>query len=134
MQHVDVQAVALDPLAAVEQPPQVADRALVDRDAAGVLHRPHRAHLVGDRADAADPRGDVGRLGERAAAQERLEEARRLVDPQLDLAHLVAVELDVHRALALDAREVVGADRARAPSVSRSWASLACAERVGARR
>ena len=52
----------------------------------GVLHRVHGAHLVGDRADAADARGDVGRLGERAAAQERLEEARRLEDAQLDVA------------------------------------------------
>ena len=124
VQHVDVQRVALDPLAAVDQAAQVADRAVVDRDAAGVLHRPHRAHLVGDRADAADPRGDVGRLGERAAAQQRLEEARRLVDAQLDVDDLAALEPHVHRALALDAGEVVGADRARALS-ARSCASPA---------
>ena len=93
VQHVDVEAVALDPLAAVDEPAQVADRALVDVHAAGVLHRPHRAHLVGDRADPADPRGDVGRLREGAPAQQRLEEPRRLVDAQLDLLTVAAVEL-----------------------------------------
>ena len=66
VQHVDVQRVALDPLAAVEQAAERAERA-VDRRAEGFLHRLHGAHLVGDRADAADPRRDVGRLGEAAA-------------------------------------------------------------------
>ncbi len=84
VEHVDVQRVALDPLAAVEEPAQQADR-LRDLDAAEALHRVDRAHLVGDRADAADARRDVGRLAERAAAQERLEEARRLEDPELDV-------------------------------------------------
>ena len=79
VEHEDVQRVALDPLAAVEEPPQRAQLA-ADLDAADLLHRVHGAHLVRDRADAADARGDVGRLGEGAAAQERLEEARRLVD------------------------------------------------------
>jgi hypothetical protein len=131
VEHVHVQAVTLDPLAAVEQPPQVADRALVDAHAASVLHRPHGAHLVGHRADATDPGGDVGRLRECAAAQEGLEEARRLVDAQLDIADRAAVELDVHRPLALHPREVVGADHARIASVAheppspRSCASLA---------
>jgi len=112
VQHVDVERVALDPFAAIDQPPQVADRALVDRHPACVLHRPYGAHLIGDRADAADSRGDVGGLGERAAAKQRLEEARRLVDAQLDVDDLAPVELDVHRALALDAREVIRSDRA----------------------
>ena len=77
-----------------------------------VLDRVHGAHLVGDRADAADARGDVGRLGEGAAAQERLEEARRLEDAAACTSRdLAALELDVQRALALDAREVVDLDR-----------------------
>ena len=114
VQHVDMQRVALDPLSAVEQPAQVANRPLVDRDPARVLHRTDRAGLVGDRADAANPRGDVGRLGEGTPAQQGLEEARRLIDPQLDVDDLGAVDLHIHRTLALDAREVVGADRARA--------------------
>ena len=56
-----------------------------------------------------------------AAAQERLEEARRLVDPQLHVDRLAVADLDEHRALALDAGEVVGAQRL----ASYSWAVLA---------
>jgi hypothetical protein len=63
VQHEDVQRVALDPLAAIEHPPQHAH--LVGHvDAADVLHRPDRAHLVGDRADATYSGGDVWNLGE----------------------------------------------------------------------
>src|SRR5581483_7327144 len=80
-------------------------------DSAEALDRVDGARLVRDRADAADARRDVRRLEVRAAAKERLEEARRLEDPQLDVLDLVAVELDGHRALALDAGEVVGDDR-----------------------
>ena len=66
MQQVDVQRVALDPLAAVEQPPQRRDRGR-PRHPAGVLDRRARAQLVGDRADPADPGGDVRSLGEAPA-------------------------------------------------------------------
>ena len=113
VEHEDVQRVALDPLAAVEEPAQRAELA-VDLDAADLLHRLHGAHLVGDRADPADAGGDVGRLGEVPAAQERLEEARRLVDLELHVRHDAVVDLHEHRALALDAGQVVGPDRRRA--------------------
>ena len=49
-------------------------------DAEQVLERVDRAHLVGDRADAADARDDVEDLVRRAADDERLEVARRLED------------------------------------------------------
>ena len=111
VEHVHVERVALDPLAAVEEAAQDADR-LRDLDAAEVLDRVHGARLVGDRADAADAGGDVGRLEERAAAEQRLEEARRLEDPQLDVLDAAVLEHDGHRALALDSGEVVGPDRA----------------------
>ena len=77
VQHGDVERVALDPLAAVEESSEIAQGA-VDPDAQGVLDRMHRAHLVGDRTDAADACGDVRGLLGRTAAEERLEEARRL--------------------------------------------------------
>ena len=96
VEHVDVERVALDPLAAVEEPAERPQR-LGQLDAADVLHRVHRARLVRDRADAADARGDVGRLEERAAAEERLEEARRLEDPQLDVLDRVAAQPHRHR-------------------------------------
>jgi len=95
-----VQRVALDPLPAVQQPAQVGDR-LGDGDAAGGLDRRARAHLVGDRADAADAGGDVRRLGIRAAAQERLEEAGRLVDVEPRFFDLVSAGPHVQGAFAL---------------------------------
>ena len=63
VEHEDVEAVGLDPLAAVEQPPQRPDRP-GDRHPQSAFHGMHRAHLVGHRADAADAAGDIRRLGE----------------------------------------------------------------------
>ncbi len=119
VQHVDVQHVALDPFAAIEQPPQLAQRP-GDRDAERVLHRMHGAHLVGDRADAADARHEVRRLGEGAAAQERLEEARRLEDRELGRFHLAVAHDDLERAFAFDAGQIVDLDRLTSPWRSRS--------------
>ena len=70
VKHVDVQAVAFDPLAAIQQAAEVAQRSY-DLDAEGILQGVDRAHLVGDGTDSADPRGDVRRLRVLAAAQER---------------------------------------------------------------
>jgi hypothetical protein len=80
VQHVLVQGVALDPLAAVDQAAQRVQRA-VHFHSAGRFDGSARRHLVCNRADAADPGRDVGRLGVAAPPQEGLEEARRLVDP-----------------------------------------------------
>jgi hypothetical protein len=101
VQQVDVQHVALDPFAAVQQPAQRVHR-LGHRDSAGVLDGPARAHLVGDRADPADPRGDVRRLGVPAAAQQALEEPGRLVDVQPGLGDAAVLGHDLQPALALD--------------------------------
>src|SRR6185437_10522286 len=49
--------------------------------------------------------GDVRRLKVGAAAQEGLEEARRLVDVQLGLGHPAVVEHDAQRPFALDPGE-----------------------------
>ena len=110
VKHVDVQRMALDPLAAVQEAAQHANR-LGDLHAAQTLDRVDRARLIRDRADPADAGGDVGRLGEAAPAQQGFEEPRRLEDAQLDVLDVPALEPDRHRALALDAGEVVGADR-----------------------
>ena len=110
VQEEDMQGVRLDPLPAVHEPPQHPDP-LVDLDLERVLHRVEGARHVGDRTDAADPRGDVGRLGEGAATQEGLEEARRLVDLQLDVLDLAVADADLHRTLALDPGQGLGADR-----------------------
>ncbi len=109
VQHRGVQDVALDPLAAVDEPAQE-PHLLGQLDPADGLHRVAGARDVRDRADPADARRDVGRLRELAPAEQRLEEARRLEDLELHLLDLVAPDAHEHGALALDARQVVGAD------------------------
>ncbi len=109
VQHVDVERMALDPLAAVEKPAKDPDR-LRYLDAAQVLERVDGTRLVGDRADAADPGRDVRRLDGRTAAEERLEETRRLEDPQLDVLDLAVLQSHGHRTLAFDPSEIVGLD------------------------
>ncbi len=121
VEHRHVQDVALDPLAAVDEAAEE-PRLLGELDPADGLHRVARARDVGDRADAADARRDVGRLGELPAAQERLEEARRLEDLELDVLDLVAAHSHEQGALALDARQVVGADLARVRLVTHAAA------------
>ena len=95
----------------VQEPPELAEWAL-DADPQRVLDRVDRAHLVGDRTDAADARGDVRGFLERAAAEEGLEEAGGLEYLQTNLLHPVAFDPDVERALAFDPRQVVDLDRA----------------------
>ena len=109
MQHRRVQHMAFDPLAAIQHPPQVAQRA-VDRDAQGRLHRVNRTHLVGDRADAADPRGDVGGFGEIAALKESFEKPGRLEDAEFGAHDLAVAQDDLERAFALDAGQHVDLD------------------------
>ena len=119
VEHRDVQHVALDPLAAVEEAAQLAEGAS-HRHATGRFHRVDRAHLVGDGADAADAGRDVGRLGEFPAPQEGLEEARRLVDVEARLDDLVALDLDVEATFPLDPGQRADGDRPRGPLRLRS--------------
>ena len=109
MKHVDVQHVALDPLAAVEQSSQGSQLA-IDCHTDCAFDRMRRAHLVGHRTDPADARRDVGRLQVVAPLQERFEKPGRLVDLESDVRDLPGADVDVHRALALDARERLDAD------------------------
>ena len=112
MQHMGVQHVALDPFAAVDQPAQIGDR-LRDLPAQRGLHGLAGAHDVGDRTDAADPRGDVRGVTERAAPQQALEIARRLEDAELRADDLVALQPDLEPALALDPRQGLDLDGTR---------------------
>lgn len=104
VQQVDVQGLALDPFAAVEQPAQRGQLTVHD-DSEGILDRTAGAHLVGDRADAAHPGGHVGRLGVGTSAQERLEEPRGFIDLQPGLGDFAVVEAQVERTLSFDAGE-----------------------------
>ena len=115
VEEVDVERVALDPLPAVEEAAQVG-QGTIDRDAAQRLDGVAGAHLIRHWADAADPGGDVRRLGVGPPPQHRLEEARRLVDPQLHGAQDPVTDDDVHRPLTLDARASVSTRSVRSPS------------------
>ena len=110
MQHHHMQRMALDPFAAIDQPPQ-RSQLPADRDAKGVLDRMDGAHLIGDRADAADAGDDVGSFHVAAAAQERLEEARRLENTELGRHEAAIADVQVERAFAFDAGEVIDPDR-----------------------
>src|SRR6266700_3670906 len=109
MEHVDMQGMALDPFATVEQPPQLA-KLPVNYYAEGLLHRMDGAHLVGDGTDAADASSDIGGLTVHATSQKRLEEARWLEDLQFHVRNPVAVDLHVERPLPFDASQVVHLD------------------------
>ena len=111
MQHVDMEDMALDPFAAVDQSAQGADWSF-NPNTTSVLHRMTRAHLVGDRADTADARGDIWRLREFSTSQERLEKTGRLEDLQFHVDHLAVLDAHKHRALALDPGQVVNFDGA----------------------
>ena len=106
VQHHDVQRVALDPLAAIEEPAQDAGRR-VDHDPQRVLDGVHAAHLVGDRTDPADPRDDVEHLAEPASAQQRLEKSRRLENAEADTFDLAVANSQIQRAFAFDPRDVI---------------------------
>jgi iron complex transport system ATP-binding protein len=111
VQHHHVQHVALDPLAAVEEAPQRAQRP-IDAHTEGVFDRVAGAHLVGHRADAADAGGEVRGLGAVPPAQHRFEEPRRFEEPEARVGDRVPVEGEGEGAFALDARELVDLDRA----------------------
>ena len=74
VQHVDMQGVALDPLAAVKEAAKQPNRR-VDADPQSALDRVHRAHLVSDGTDATNSRRDVGRFREVTSAQKGFEQS-----------------------------------------------------------
>src|SRR6185437_1090125 len=90
-----------DPLGAVHESPQGAHRGL-DPDPEQRLERVNGAHLVRDRADAADPGDDVDDLVRLPADDQPLEVARRLEDLELGPHDVAAPDDEAQRALALD--------------------------------
>jgi hypothetical protein len=126
VQQVDVQGVALDPLAAIEQAAQAADFRR-HGDAERGLQRVNAAHLIRDRTDAADPGRDVGHVLQGASAEQRLEQPRRLVNLESNVFHVLAAHLDVQSAFAFDAGQGFDLDgplRHFVPSTSASIRSL----------
>ena len=108
-EQMDVQRMTLDPFAAVHGSAQILHPG-AHLNAEGALQGLHRAHLVGDRTDAADARNNVGDLGVAAALQQLLEQARGFVDAQLELADGARKNRHVERTFAFHAREHGHAD------------------------
>jgi len=110
VEHHHMQRMALDPFAAIEQPPQRAQLPL-DFHAERILDRLHRTHLIGDRADAADSRDDIGQFNVRATLQKRFVEPWRLENAQVRGLHNAALDMQIERAFPFDTGEVIDLDR-----------------------
>jgi hypothetical protein len=108
VEQVDVERVALDPLPAVEEAAQDADRR-IDLDPEEPLEGMYRRHLVGDRTDAADARHDVDHLVGVAPDHQPLEVARRLEDLEVRFRDGAVPDGELEPSLALDAGQL--ADR-----------------------
>ena len=132
---MDVQGVAFDPFAAVEQPPQPAN---LGRRLArpGPLPGVDRAHLIGHRADAADAGRDVGHFFQRAAAQAA---PRTVAAARRSSARTSSIwpslQVDVQPSFALDAGQGLDADCAdgRACSARLLGLRLAASRSLSAR-
>jgi hypothetical protein len=110
MKHHHVKAVAFDPFPAINEPAE-RPKLPFDLGAESVLDRMDGAHLIGDRADAANARDDIGHFVVAAAAQECFEETRRLEDLELRRGHTPVADLQVECSLAFDAGEIIDQNR-----------------------
>ena len=123
MQHIEVQHVALDPLAAIEQPAeQPYGRIYADPESA--FDGMDSTHLVSNRANAADARGDVRHFRKVAATQEGFEEAWRLENLKLHVGDPFSCQLDVESALAFYPRQRFNFYGSCAPAHLCSYSSL----------
>src|SRR5579863_7460509 len=109
MEHIDMQRVAFNPLAAVEQSAQGA-KLPVNHHAKGVFHRVYRAHLIRDRADSADTSGDIWSLAELTPAHKCLKETWRFDDFQFDIHNFFTAHFHVERTLTLNTGKIVNFD------------------------
>jgi hypothetical protein len=93
LKHVYMQHVTLNPFPAIEQiskQPCLGGHSDVQR----IFKSPHRAHLVSDGTNAANPGRDVWDILQIPALQESFEEAGRFVDVDFDLVGLTVFETD----------------------------------------
>ena len=109
VQHNNMQRVALDPFSAVEKPAQC-PQGRRKRDAEGILHGVDRAHLIGNRADTANPRSNIGGFRKIAATQQRFEQTRRLEDLQLRACNLAVPHMNIERSLPFDPGKNIDTD------------------------
>ena len=103
------------------------DQVCIHLDATSVFDRVAGTDLIGDRADSADPRGQVRRLGVGAPAKECFEKPWRLIDAELDAVQRSVLQRDVQRAFAFHPRQRADTERAgvRSHCLPRSAVKLA---------
>ncbi len=102
VEHVDMEGVALDPLARVEQPAK-GPHLRLHRHPEEILEGVRGTELVGDGADPADASDDVEDLVGGPPHDELLEVAGCLEDREARLADLAVGDAQLERPLALDA-------------------------------
>ena len=101
VEEMNMEGMALDPLATVEKTPQLRDTG-GGHDLERRLERPAGGHLVGDRADPTDPRHQIRHLVDGPTDEDLLEEPGGLVDVELGDPDAVLVDADAQRSLPLD--------------------------------
>ena len=126
MKEMNMQRVALDPLATVEEAAEVADtgrRLDVERR----LERSAGGHLVGHRTDPADPGDEVGHLVDGTADEELLEEPGGLVDVELDDLDALFTDANAKRSLPLNPGQRLHRERPRSAhgAASLTWGAAA---------
>src|SRR5215469_16213283 len=70
----------------------------------------HCAHLIGDRANATDARHNVRNFRDMTPAKKGFEQTRRFENLQLDVGHLITLQLDEQGALSFHPRQSVHFD------------------------
>jgi len=101
--------VASNPLAAVKQAAQFA-MGRVDVDPESVFGSVAGTHLIGDRADAADARGDIGSFAEFAARRKASKKRGGSEDVELHFRDALIAHPDEQAALTLDACKDIDLD------------------------
>ena len=127
MEQVDVEGMALNPFAAVEQSAQRDDGG-GDLHTECLLQSLTGGQLVGDRTDAADSCGDVGHLGESPATEEPFEESGRFVDVEFGNLDAALIHANPQRALSFDTRERLHVEAA---DLTHGGSPPACRSRPG---
>ena len=133
MKEMNMERVALDPLAAVEEAAEVGDpgrRLDVERR----LERPAGRHLIGDRTDPADPGDEVGHLVDGTTDEELLEKPGWLVDVELDDLDALLIDAEAQRALPLNPGQRFHGERPRFAHGLASSAPGAAASRSASAR
>jgi len=106
VQKINMEGMAFDPFTAIEETPEFAQLA-IDRNSADTFHCMNGAHLVGNRADAANAGGNIGCLKKLPAAQEALKEAGRFKYFQLNVGDLPLMDLHIERPFAFNPGEII---------------------------